>query len=160
MYSLAERKTDMPNLSPKVIAYLEKLETERRMALDICNEKAEEAKLIKARQEGFQEALELLGLQTTQAGIMLPNSQASKRARRNIPDLILREMLFSGTAMHKSQIAKAIGYLPTHTERALKRLQNSGRVAQTTDGRWEIIAPVAVRLNGHEVMASDTPQKS
>jgi hypothetical protein len=53
MYSLAEKKTGMPSLSPKVIAYLEKLETERRM-LDICNEKAEEAKFIKARQEGLQ----------------------------------------------------------------------------------------------------------
>ena len=57
--------------------------------------------------------------------------------------------------MAKSQIAKAIGYLPSHTERALKRLANSGKVVQTADGRWEIGTPVAVQPNGHSVVASE-----
>jgi DNA-binding transcriptional ArsR family regulator len=144
----------MPDLSQKVSAYLEKLDAERRTALAISKEKAEEAKLIKARQEGFQDALELLGLQTTDPELRAQNREAPKRARRNIPDLILRELSFSGTSMSKSQIAKAIGYLPSHTERALKRLENTGKVMQTPDGRWEIVGPVAVQPNGHAVIAS------
>lgn len=145
----------MPNLSQKASAYLEKLETERRTAIIISKEKAEEAKLIRARQEGFQDALELLGLQATDTEVKVKNGEAPKRARRNIPDLILRELSFSGTSMTKSQIAKAIGYLPSHTERALKRLENTGKVVQTADGRWEIVGPVAVEPNGHAVMAAE-----
>ena len=44
-------------------AYLTRLEADRRAALAVSEEKAEEAKLIKARREGFEEALEILGLQ-------------------------------------------------------------------------------------------------
>ena len=40
------------------------LEAEREAALALSEQKAEEAKLIKARQEGFQAALELLGDRT------------------------------------------------------------------------------------------------
>ena len=92
----------MPNVSQKVRAYLEKLEAERTTVLAISKEKAEEAKLIKARQEGFQEALELIGVQTTDTECKLQSSEAPRRARRNIPDLILRELSFSGTSMAKS----------------------------------------------------------
>lgn len=143
----------MTNLSQKMNAYFEKLEAERCAALAMSKDKAEEAKLIEARQQGFQEALELLGVQTADAESELRDGEAPKRARRNIPDLILRELSFSGTAMHKGQIAKAISYLPSHTEKALKRLESYGRVAQNTDGRWEIVTPVAVHPNGHAVIA-------
>ena len=145
----------MPDITQKASAYLEKLEAERRAALAISKEKAEEAKLIKARQEGFQEALELLGLHTTDTELKGHNGDVPKRARRNIPDLILRELSFSGTSMAKNQIAKAIGYLPSYTERALKRLENTGMVVQTADGRWEIVGPVAVQPNGHALTASE-----
>ena len=45
----------------KALAYLDTLEADRRMALALSEQKAEEARLIKARQEGFQAAMELLG---------------------------------------------------------------------------------------------------
>jgi hypothetical protein len=139
----------MPSAAQKVIAHIKKLEAERRAALYISQEKAEEAKLIEARQQGLQEALELLGLETTQTPIEERKDEAPKRARRNIPDLVLRELSFSGRSMSKDQVAKAIGYLPSHTERALKRLESSGRVMQNRDGRWEVVTPVAVQPNGH-----------
>jgi DNA-directed RNA polymerase alpha subunit len=145
----------MPDVSQKVSAYLEKLETERRTALAISKEKAEEANLIKARQEGFEEALKLLGMRTKDTEIKVENDEIPKRSRRNIPDLILRELSFSGTPMAKSQIAKAIGYLASHTERALKRLENNGKVVQTAAGQWEIVTPVAIKTNGHAATASE-----
>jgi len=40
----------MPTLAAKVTAYPEKLEADRRTAIAISEEKAEEVKLIKARQ--------------------------------------------------------------------------------------------------------------
>jgi len=52
----------MPTAAEKVTAYREKLEADRRTAIAISQEKAEEAKLIKARLEGFEQALEILGL--------------------------------------------------------------------------------------------------
>ena len=45
----------------KALAYLDTLEADRRMALALSEQKAEEARLIKARQEGFQAAMEMLG---------------------------------------------------------------------------------------------------
>ncbi len=45
----------------KALAYLETLEADRQMALALSEQKAEEAMLIKARQEGFQAAMEMLG---------------------------------------------------------------------------------------------------
>jgi hypothetical protein len=41
------------------------LETDRRAALAPSEQKAEEAKLIKARQEGFQAAIEMLSSEVT-----------------------------------------------------------------------------------------------
>jgi hypothetical protein len=52
----------MSTATDMAAAYLSKLETDRRAALAISKEKAEEAKLIKARLEGFQEAMEMLGV--------------------------------------------------------------------------------------------------
>ena len=43
----------MPNPVAEATAYIEKLEAARRAAIEISGRKAEEAKLIAARQEGF-----------------------------------------------------------------------------------------------------------
>jgi hypothetical protein len=53
----------MSTPAEKAAAYLTRLETDRRAALDVSEAKAEEAKLTKARMEGFEEALEILGVQ-------------------------------------------------------------------------------------------------
>jgi hypothetical protein len=50
----------MEELLESARAYLAGLEAERRAALALSEQKAEEAKLIKARQEGFQAAMEIL----------------------------------------------------------------------------------------------------
>ena len=53
----------MSTPAEKAAAYLTRLEADRRAAIALSEAKAEEAKLIKARQEGFEEALEILALQ-------------------------------------------------------------------------------------------------
>ncbi|HEY1430179.1 MAG TPA: hypothetical protein VGF39_00880 [Stellaceae bacterium] len=144
----------MPTAAEKVTAYLEKLEADRRSAIAISKEKAEEAKLIKARQEGFEQAIEILGLNdNSQTQSELRHDQTFKRARRNIPKMILQELSFSGNPMRKDQIAKAIDYLPWQTERALKRLESSGKVVRNADGRWEVAAPPVAQPNGHAATA-------
>jgi hypothetical protein len=50
----------MDGLLERSRAYLPELETAREAALALCEQKAEEARLIKARQEGFQTAMEML----------------------------------------------------------------------------------------------------
>ena len=107
----------MSTPAEKAAAYLTRLEADRRAALAVSEAKAEEAKLIKARMEGFKEAVEILGVQTSLSVIEVVPNKAPPR-RRNIPQLILRELSFSGKAMAKEQIAKAIEYLPFQTERA------------------------------------------
>src|SRR5438132_12079120 len=101
----------MLTLLEKARAYLDALEADRRAALALSEQKVEEAKLIKARQEGFQAAMELLGgeVPVGNAGID-PEEPGRRRARRRIPQLILRELSFSGQAMTTSQMAKAIDY--------------------------------------------------
>ena len=144
----------MSTPAEKAAAYLTRLEADRRAALAVSEAKAEEAKLIKARMEGFEAALEILGVQTSLSVIeVVPNKAPSRR--RNIPQLILRELSFSGKAMAKEQIAKAIDYLPFQTERALKRLASSGKIVQNSDGRWEVVAPTPAQSNGHAVTASN-----
>src|SRR6202047_5683477 len=51
----------MKKLLERARAYLAGLEADRQTALALSEQKAEEAKVIKARQEGFQAALALLG---------------------------------------------------------------------------------------------------
>jgi len=144
----------MSTPAEKAAAYLTRLEADRRAALGISEAKAEEAKLIKARMEGFEEALEILGVQISLNVIEVePNKDPSRR--RNIPQLILHELSFSGKAMTKEQIAKAIDYLPFQTERALKRLASSGKIVQNSDGRWEVVTPTPAQSNGHVVTASN-----
>jgi len=142
----------MSTPAEKAAAYLTRLEADRRAALAVSEAKAEEAKLINARMEGFEEAVEILGVQTSLSVIeVVPNKAHSRR--RHIPQLILHELSFSGKAMAKEQIAKAIDYLPFQTERALKRLASSGKIVQNSDGRWEVVTPTPAQSNGHAVTA-------
>ena len=124
-------------------AYLDKLEAERLAAIAISEQKAEEAKLIGARQEGFRAAMELLTGATSANGCELRSDKSSRRRpRRDVPELILREMSFNGKAMTSAQIAQAIDYIPERTETALKRLEIGGKVARDEHDRW-IIATTA-----------------
>jgi hypothetical protein len=140
----------MSTPAEKAAAYLTRLQADRRAALGVSEAKAEEAKLIKARMEGIEEALEILGVQISLNVIEVePNKDPPRR--RNIPQLILHELSFSGKAMTKEQIAKAIDYLPFQTERALTRLASSGKIIQNSDGRWEVVTPTPAQPNGHAV---------
>src|ERR1700692_3375109 len=127
----------MLTLTEKARAYLDTLEADRRAALALSEQKAEEARLIKARQEGFRAAMEMLGTAISAgdaasdtagygdapsgAAASDPNEPGRRRVRRQIRELILRELSFSGQAMTAAQIAKAIDYLPERTEMALQR---------------------------------------
>ena len=51
----------MSTRNEKALAYLDVLEADRLTALALSEQKAEEARLIKARQEGFRAAMEMLG---------------------------------------------------------------------------------------------------
>jgi hypothetical protein len=152
----------MSTPAEKAAAYLSRLEADRRAAIAVSEAKAEEAKLIKAQQKGFEEALELLGLQmspdNTEAepdNTEAEPEKSSVRRRRNIPQLIIRELSFSGTAMAKEQIARSIDYLPWQTERALRRLESSGKIVRNTDGRWEVVTSTVTQTNGHAIAAAN-----
>ena len=145
----------MSTPAEKAAAYLARLEADRRAAIAVSEAKAEEAKLIKARQEAFEEALEILGLQISPGNTEVEPVKSLTRQRRNIPQLIMRELSFSGKAIAKEQIAKSIDYLPLQTERALRRLESSGKIVQNKDGRWEVITSTIVQTNGHAVTAAN-----
>ena len=144
----------MSTPAEKAAAYLSRLEADRRDAIAVSEAKAEEAKLIKARQEGFREALEILELQISTDNTEAEPVKFLSRRRRNIPQLIIQELSFSGKPMAKQQIAKAIDYLPWQTEKALKRLESSGKIVQNKDGRWEVITSTIAQTNGHAVTAA------
>jgi hypothetical protein len=145
----------MSTPAEKAAAYLARLEADRRAALAVSEAKAEEAELIKARQKGFEEALEILGLQIPPDDTEAKPVTPSARQRRNIPLLIIRELSFSGTAMAKEQIARSIDYLPWQTERALRRLESSGKIVQNSDGRWEVVTSTVTQTNGHAIAAAN-----
>src|ERR1700736_1846516 len=67
----------------RVRAYLDTLEADRRAALALSEQKAEEARLIKARQEGFRAAMDMLGggVPVDNAGAD-PEEHVHRRARR------------------------------------------------------------------------------
>ncbi len=69
-----------------------------------------------------------------------PEEPRRRRARRHIPQLILRELSFSGQAMSASQLAKAIDYNLERTQTVLTRLENAGQVLRNGEGRWAITA--------------------
>jgi hypothetical protein len=144
----------MPNPVLLATAYIEKLEADRRTAMEISEQKAVEAKLLAARQEGFRAAMGIFGGAIPVNFCELqPERSGGRKQRRDIPELILRELSFSGHAMTTSQIAKAIDYIPERTETALKRLQNSGKVVRTENGRWSALAISIPEPNGYAVGA-------
>ncbi len=150
----------MSTPAEKAAAYLTRLEAERRAAIAASQAKAEEARLIEARQKGFEEALEILGLQISSDNTEAKTDKSSARRRRNIPQLIIRELSFSGTAMAKEQIARSIDYLPWQTERALRRLESSGKIMQNMDGRWEVVTSSVAQTNGHATTAAKLKSRS
>ena len=160
----------------RVRAYLDTLEADRRAALALSEQKAEEARLIKARQEGFRAAMEMLGtaisagdaasddaasdaaasdVAASGAAASDPNEPGRRRVRRQIRELILRELSFSGQAMTATQMAKAIDYLPERTETALQRMEESGQVLRNAGGRWAIGNTAMAQLNGHAAAGGD-----
>ena len=144
----------MTTSAEKATAYLNKLEADRRAAIAVSEEKAEEAKLIEARQQGFQEAMEILGLQLPPSDTDVePNKPSLRRQRRNIPQLILNELSFSGKAMTKEQIARAVDYTPAQAEGVLKRMEGSAKVVRNGDDRWEAVTPAVPQSNGHGLTA-------
>ena len=160
----------MEALLEQARAYLAALETERQAALALSEQKAEEAKLIKARQEGFQAALELLSGETpaSEENRELPADRRGRderapdpeeprrrRGRRPIPQLILRELSFSGQAMTAAQIARAIDYIPERTEAVLERMEKDGHVLRNEGGRWAIGLTELTHRNGQGAGASN-----
>ena len=165
----------------QALAYLDALEADRKAALALSEQKAEEAKLIQARQEGFRAALDILRGETSARDAVSekdrepsadrrgdgerasgPQEPRRRRGRRPIPQLILRELSFSGQAMTTAQIARAIEYLPDRTETALERMESAGRVLRNKEGRWAI---VLTKTNGHAATAGngnplDAPQRA
>src|ERR1700722_9049263 len=140
----------MLTLTEKARAYLDTLEADRRAALALSEQKAEEAKLIKARQEGFQAAMEMLDTAISAGDAASdPKEPGRRRVRRHIPQLILRELSFSGQAMTATQIAKAIDYHPEQTETALRRMEETGQVLRNAGDRWTIGTTAMSQLNGH-----------
>ncbi len=143
----------------KAAAYLQELEADRLAAIAVSEEKAEEAKLIKARQEGFRQAMEMLGVKSSPGVAEPEHSRPSRRKRRNIPGLILTELSFSGNAMTTNQIVAAIDYLPERTEKALKSLESSGQIVRDRNGRWAAVIATAAQANGHAI-ATDNGQST
>jgi hypothetical protein len=165
----------------RIRAYLDTLEADRRAALALSEQKAEEARLIRARQEGFRAAMEMLGtaisagdaasdtaasdvaasdVAASGAAASDPNEPGRRRVRRQIRELILRELSFSGQAMTAAQIAKAIDYLPERTEMALQRMEESGQVLRNAGGRWAIGNTAMAQLNGHSAAGGNGKSRS
>jgi hypothetical protein len=111
----------------KATAYLSKLEADRMAATALSKEKALEAMLIKAREEGFRAAMEIFGPNVASNNNDVKSSEHHKRKRRDIRQMIIKELSYSGEAMTKQQIAKAIDYFPERTEMVLKRLESEGK---------------------------------
>lgn len=164
--------TPVPSVE-RALAYLAALEADRRATLALSERKAEEAKLIKARQEGFRAAMEILSGEFSvehseedpevkdplrhDSAVKAPllhaeadltvKEQVRRRGRRAMRQLILRELSFSGEAMTVTQIAKAIGYNRAGTETALTRMASAGQVHRDEVGRWAIAPQGAAKLN-------------
>jgi len=146
----------MGELTERARAYLAALEADRQEALALSEQKAEEAKLIRARQEGFQAAMAMLdGESSVVNGGSQPKEPGRRRGRRPIRQMILRELSFSGQAMTAAQIGRAIGYHPERTETALERLEKGGHVLRDEGGRWAIGTTAPTHLNGHAVKAGN-----
>jgi hypothetical protein len=139
----------------KALAYLDALEADRQAALALSEQKAAEARLIKARQEGFRAAMELLGGEIPVGNAEAdPEEPGRRRVRRHIPQLILRELSFSGQAMSASQLAKAIDYNLERTQTALTRLEKAGQVMRNSEGRWAIGITATAQLHEHAAVGN------
>ena len=141
----------MEQLLERARAYLDTLEADRQAALTLSEQKAEEAKLIKARQDGFRAAMEMLGGEIATGDVGTdPHCEepVRRRLRRPIREMILRELSFCGHEMTTVQIAKAIDYIPERTETALERLERDGQVLRN-EGRWAIGTTSLTRMSGH-----------
>ena len=143
----SEGRLKMSISTEKAAAYLLQLEADRAAALAASEEKVREAMLIKAREDGFKEAMEIFGLTVTPEDAEGEPEETHRERRRDIRRLIIKELSFVGKPMTKHQIAKAIAYIPQKTETALKRLETAG-IVQNRDGYWEVVVP-AVQPNGH-----------
>jgi hypothetical protein len=137
----------MSTPTEKATAYLLKLEADRVAALAASEEKLREATAIKAREDGFREAMEIFGLTITPNDAEAEPLVTHRGRRRDIRQLIIKELSYSGKSMTKHQIAKAINYIPEGTEAALRRLETAGKV-QKRDGYWEVAIIPAVQANG------------
>ena len=138
----------MSTVLEKAREYLDTLEAGRQAALALSVQKAEEAKLIKARQEGFQAAMALLAGEISSTGAGSERKEPGReRVRRPIRQLILRELSFSGRTMTVAQIAKAIDYQSVRTETALSRMEAAGQVVRSSEGRWAIGIGAMDKLN-------------
>ena len=104
--------------------------------------------LITAREEGFREAMEIFGLTIDPNEAKVETGEFRRGKRRNIREMIIKELSFSGRPMTKYEIAQAIDYLPKGTETVLKRLENQG-IVQTQDGHWEAVGKPVIQSNGH-----------
>jgi hypothetical protein len=133
----------MSNPNEKATAYLCKLQADRKAAMKLRKEKKLEAMLIKAREEGFREAMEIFRLNSIPAivpnDIEEENQKLHRRKRRDIRQMIIQELSYSAKAMTTKQISKAVDYLQERTDTVLKRLENEGKIVQNRDGLWEII---------------------
>ena len=122
----------------KAAAYLSKLEADRMAVMALSKQKELEAMLLKAREEGFREAMDIFS-SSSYNGIKEKTDEGPKRRLRDIRQMIIKELSYSAKAMTTRQIAKAIDYLPERTEAGLKRLQNEGKTVQNRDGLWEVV---------------------
>jgi hypothetical protein len=138
----------MSTAMEKATAYLSKLAADRTAAIAASEEKVREAMLIKAREDGFREAMTIFGVDITANDAEVETGKSQSRKRRDIRQMIIKELSFSGKAMTKQQIAKAIDYVPQGTEAALKRLESAG-VVQNRDCHWEAVVIPVAQTNGH-----------
>lgn len=138
----------MTNSIEKATAYLLNLEADRAAATAASEEKMREAMLIKAREEGFREAMEIFGLTLTPEKAGVETGKVRGGQRRNIREMIITELSFSGIPQTKDQLSRAIDYLPTKTEAVLKRLETEG-IVKNRDGHWEAVSKPVVQSNGH-----------
>jgi len=151
----------MPALPETARAYLDALEADRQAALALSKQKAEEAKLIRARQEGFQAAMEMLGSKfAAEPAGTDPQSKepVRRRGRRPIRDMILRELMFTGRPMTTARIASAVNYIPERTETALERMEKAGQVVRN-EGCWTTGTTLLTYMNGHAVRTGKSRQR-
>ena len=138
----------MSNLMEKAAVYLSKLEADRTAAMELSKQKELEAMLLNAREDGFRDAMEICGLNTTPGiasnNIEVENYKLHRRKRRDIRQIIIQELSYSAKPMTTRQIANAIDYLQKGTETVLKRLDNEGKIAQNRDGLWEVVVTGAL----------------